>query len=149
MLGVRRATAADVPTLRAVAHAAYEHYVPRIGRPPAPMTADYAAAVEAGHVQLAVDGAQILGFAVVIPRPDHVLLDNLAVLPSAQGRGIGTRLLALAEQTARHHGVSEVRLYTNEAMTENLGYYARRGYVETRRAEEDGYRRVHFRKPIG
>jgi hypothetical protein len=33
-------------------------------------------------------------------------------------------------------------------MTENLAYYARHGYVETHRAEHDGFRRVFFRKPI-
>jgi hypothetical protein len=34
-------------------------------------------------------------------------------------------------------------------MTENLDYYPRRGYHETHRAEEDGFRRVFFRKAIG
>jgi hypothetical protein len=51
---VRAATAADVVALRAVADAAYQGYVARIGRPPAPMTADYAAAVARGTVRKAV-----------------------------------------------------------------------------------------------
>lgn len=34
------------------------------------------------------------------------------------------------------------------AMTENLAYYSRRGYAETHRAEQDGFRRVFFRKHI-
>jgi GNAT superfamily N-acetyltransferase len=148
MLGLRRAVPADVTVLRAVAVAAYEHYVPRIGRPPAPMTADYAAAVGAGNVYLAVDGDRVVGFAVLVPRPDHLLLDNVAVLPAEQGRGVGARLLALTEETARRLGLPEVRLYTNEAMTENLAYYPRHGYVETHRAEQDGYRRVFFHKPL-
>jgi hypothetical protein len=42
---IRRADPVDVPALRAIASAAYEKYVPRIGRTPAPMTANYAAAV--------------------------------------------------------------------------------------------------------
>ena len=33
-------------------------------------------------------------------------------------------------------------------MTENLAYYPRRGYAETHRAEQDGFRRVFFRKHI-
>jgi GNAT superfamily N-acetyltransferase len=65
-----------------------------------------------------------------------------------QGRGIGGRLLALAEDHTRRHGLHEVRLYTNEAMTENLAYYPRRGYVESHRAEQDGFRRVFFRKRV-
>jgi hypothetical protein len=43
-------------------------------------------------------------------------------------------------------GLPEVRLYTNEAMTENLDYYPRRGYRETHRATQNGYRRVFFSK---
>jgi hypothetical protein len=33
-------------------------------------------------------------------------------------------------------------------MTENLAYYPRHGYAETLRAEQDGLRRVFFRKPV-
>ena len=73
----------------------------------------------------------------------------MAVQPAAQGRGIGARLLARAEDHARDLGLSEIRLYTNEAMTENLAYYVRHGYAETHRAEQDGFRRVFFRKLIG
>jgi hypothetical protein len=42
----------------------------------------------------------------------------------------------------------EIRLYTNEAMTENLGYYPRRGYTETHRARDEGVSRVFFRKAL-
>lgn len=43
---------------------------------------------------------------------------------------------------------AEIRLYTNEAMTENLSYYPRHGYTETHRGEQDGFRRVFFRKQV-
>ncbi len=139
---------ADVASLRAVAVAAYEGYVPRIGRAPAPMTADYARAVRHYEVWVAVQDDVIAGLLVLVVRPDHLLLENVAALLSAQGLVIGTGLLDLAEEQARRHGVSEVRLYTNEAMTENLAYYPRHGYTETHRARQDGFRRVFFRKTI-
>jgi GNAT superfamily N-acetyltransferase len=63
-------------------------------------------------------------------------------------RSMRTALLALAEEQARGLGLGEIRLYTNEAMTENLAYYPRHGYAETHRAEQDGFNRVFFRKPI-
>ena len=56
--------------------------------------------------------------------------------------------MALAEEEARRRGLREVRLYTNEAMTENLAYYPRLGYTETRRALHDGFRRVFFSKTL-
>ena len=112
------------------------------------MIADYTQAVRERQVWAAIEDRQIVGFAVLIAKPGHLLLENVAVLPAAQGRGIGARLLSLAEDRARRLGLSEIRLYTNEAMTENLSYYPRHGYAETHRAEQDGYRRVFFRKSI-
>jgi GNAT superfamily N-acetyltransferase len=145
---IRRAGPGDVAALRAIAAAAYEKYIPRIGRPPAPMTADYERPVSAGQAWVAVEDGQVVGFAILLAQPGYLLLENVAVLPSAQGRGIGAALLALAEEQARDLGLGEVRLYTNEAMTENIAYYARHGYAETGRQEHDGFRRVFFRKPV-
>ena len=134
--------------LGAVAAEAYRAYVPRIGREPAPMTADYAQAVRSGLSWVAEADGEIVGLLVMVVRPDHLLLENVAVLPSAQRRGVGARLLALAEDEARARGLAEIRLYTNEAMTENLAYYPRHGYTETHRAEQDGFRRVFFAKHL-
>jgi ribosomal protein S18 acetylase RimI-like enzyme len=145
---LRPAEPGDVDALRRIAVVAYQHYVPRIGRAPAPMTADYAQAVRRRQAWVAVDNGEVIGFAVLIAQPGYLLLDNIAVRPDAQGRGIGTRLLDLAEDHARSLHLGEVRLYTNEAMTENLSYYPRHGYVETHRAEQDGFRRVYFSKPL-
>ena len=145
---VRRASSADVPALYLVVHEAYLLYVPRIGRMPAPMAADYAAAVRSGQAWVAVADGEVTGLIVLIAREGYLLIENIAVLPSAQRRGIGARLLMLAEDEARARGLGEIRLYTNEGMTENLAYYPRRGYVETHRAEEDGFRRVFFSKRL-
>lgn len=110
------------------------------------MTADYAAAVTAGGTWVAEDGGQVVGLLVLVPADDHMLLENVAVAPEAQGTGVGGTLMRLAEDETRAAGFPEVRLYTNEAMTENLSYYPRRGYAETGRVAEDGFRRVYFRK---
>jgi GNAT superfamily N-acetyltransferase len=145
---IRCAGPGDVDALRVIAATAYQKYVPRMGRNPAPMTADYAQAVRDQQAWVAIRNGDIAGFAILIPRAGYLLLDNVAVLPAAQGRGIGARLLSWAEDHARGLGLSEIRLYANEAMTENLAYYPRHGYAETHRAEQDGFRRVFFRKPI-
>jgi ribosomal protein S18 acetylase RimI-like enzyme len=146
---IRLAEPGDVDALQAIAVAAYEKYLPRIGRPPAPMTADFARAIRDGQVWAAVQDGELSGFAVLITQPGYLELENIAVLPAAQGRGIGAQLLTLAEDRARELGIGEIRLYTNQAMTENLGYYARHGYAETHRAEQGGFNRVFFRKPVG
>jgi ribosomal protein S18 acetylase RimI-like enzyme len=148
VLTLRQAAAGDVDELRAIAVAAYAIYVPRIGRPPAPVTADYAAAIGCREVWVAVEDDEIRGLLVLVARPDHLLLENIAVRPSAQGCGIGARLLALAEQEAARQSLGEIRLFTHETMTENIAYYTRHGYTLTHRAEQDTFRRVFFAKRL-
>ncbi|HTA03826.1 MAG TPA: GNAT family N-acetyltransferase [Streptosporangiaceae bacterium] len=148
MITLRVADGADIAGLQMIAAVAYEPYVARMDQLPAPMTADYAQAVRNGWAWVAVGRGELVGFVILVAQPGYLLLENVAVLPAAQGRGIGTRLLTLAEEQARSLHLSEMRLYTNEAMTENLAYYPRHGYVETHRAEQDGFRRVFFRKRL-
>lgn len=145
---VRRAVASDVPAIERLARDAFSKYVARIGRPPAPMSADYAEAVASARVWV-IDGVGTLaGVLVVEEHDDHLLLDIIAVAPSSQGHGYGALLLARAEADARELGLSEVRLFTNEAMTENQAFYPRYGYVETARGQQDGYRRVFYSKVL-
>ena len=68
--------------------------------------------------------------------------------PSAQGSGFGSLLLREAERLAWSAGRTQIRLYTNEAMTENTAFYLSRGFRETHRAVSDGYRRVYFAKTL-
>src|SRR5690349_21865601 len=105
---------ADVPVVKAVTDAAYEHYIERIGLVPQPMRRDHAANVAAGQVY--VTGDPVVGLVVVEEREDHLYLDNIAVRPDAQGQGVGGRLLRFVEAHARALGLPEVRLYTNAKM---------------------------------
>jgi GNAT superfamily N-acetyltransferase len=61
---------------------------------------------------------------------------------------VGSRLLTFAEDEAARRGYDRVCLDTNVAMTENLEYYRGKGYTETHRAEQDGFQRVFFEKPL-
>jgi len=92
---------------------------------------------------------EIAGVVVNEVHGDHLLLDTVAVAPGAQGRGYGALLLARAEDDARELGLSEVRLVTNQAMTENQTFYPRHGYTETARRRQDGYDRVFYAKKLG
>ena len=147
-VSMRPATRADVGGIRELARTAYQMYVERMGREPAPMDADYVAAVQNGQAWVAELDGRVVGLLVIVPAQDHLLLENVAVAPQAQGLGVGGRLLRLAEDEARTRGVSEVRLYTNELMTENLSYYPRHGYRETHRGLDQGFRRVFFTKVL-
>jgi len=146
---IRRAGVADLPAVTALVREAYAPYVPRIGREPAPMTADYAALLEAAEVWVATDGDRgVIGVLLLHTQTDSLFLENVAVAPAAQGRGVGRALIEHAEQRARELGLPDVTLYTNARMTENLRLYAALGYVETDRRREDGFDRVFYRKPV-
>ena len=147
---IRPATPADADAIRAIAEAAYAPFTPLIGKRPAPLQVDYPAQIAEGivYVHLSDEGV-VDGFVVTYPRGDHMMLENVAVDPAAQGSGAGSALLAFCEDEARRRGLAAVELYTNAKMTANLGYYARRGYGETRRGMEEGFDRVQFRKELG
>lgn len=147
-IAIRAARPADVARIVEIVDRAYEIYIPRIGKKPGPMLDDYAARVAEGSVWVAEQAGAVLGLLVLLPEPDHVLLDNVAVAPEAHGRGIGRALVAFAEAEARRRGTPEIRLYTHEKMTENVALYPRLGYEETHRAQQAGYDRVFFRKKL-
>ena len=134
--------------IRAIVEAAYAMYFPRIGRSPAPVSADYPALVDAGEAWVGIEDEQVVGVLVFRPGNDAVILENVAVDPSFQRRGYGRALIEFVERQALELGLAEVTLYTNEAMVENLHLYRRLGFVETDRRVEDGYRRVFFRKSL-
>jgi ribosomal protein S18 acetylase RimI-like enzyme len=145
---IRAAQPADREGIAACVHAAYAKYVPRMGKQPAPMLADYADLIARGVVWVIGDPAAIRGVVVCFPAPDHFFLENVAVDPAYQGTGLGRTLMHFVEAQARAGGYNEIRLYTHERMTENIPYYERLGYREIERRIEDGYQRVFFRKTL-
>ena len=147
-LRIRAATAAEVSVIEQIVEQAYRHYIPRIGKPPGPMRDDYASRVAEGVVWVIEEGSTIAGIIVLLPRPDYLLLDNIAIAPARQGAGLGRRLLAFAEAEAVRRGYNEIRLYTHRTMTENQRLYAAIGYEETGRGTEAGYERVFMRKRL-
>lgn len=144
---VRKARADEIDVVRAIVEAAYSPYVERIGLRPGPMDQDYVPKIRGGLIDVVEQDGEVLGLIVLIDEGDALLVENIAVRPAAQGRGVGRELLAHADRTAVELGVAELRLYTHSAMTENIELYTRWGWHETGRRTESGFRRVFFAKP--
>jgi len=144
----RRARPADAPAVAALVHAAYQHYVARIGITPGPMTDDYDQVIRDHQVTVAEQDATIAGVLVLRITDEGFLIDNVAVHPSHRGQGLGRALLDLAEAEARRAGFGSVYLYTHEKMTENLALYSKIGYIEYDRRHEKGFSRVYMRKHL-
>jgi ribosomal protein S18 acetylase RimI-like enzyme len=142
---IRQAMAEDAARIGAIARAAYAKYVPRIGREPPPMVADFAAEVAAGRVVVIGTAGAVDGYMIAWPESDAYFIDNIAIDPAGQGQGLGRRLIDHAVGEARRRRLLAIRLYTNAVMTENLSMYAHMGFVETHRAVEKGFNRVYLR----
>ena len=127
---------------------AYEPYIERIGRRPAPLDSDPEQLIRTEEVFVLTDHAEVVGLIVLRSARDHLLVENVAVDPELQHHGHGRTLLEFAEEHGRELGFGELRLYTNVAMTENIALYPRLGWREYDRRVEDGFSRVYFRKRV-
>jgi GNAT superfamily N-acetyltransferase len=97
-------------------------------------------------ILLAADDAQALGFAQLYPGFSSVaarrlwILNDLFVLPSARGRGIGHALLARAERHALDTGAARLTLSTGADNHGAQALYESQGWLR------DGDR--HYERPL-
>ncbi len=151
---IRVATATDQAAVEEVTRASYQPWVAVIGGRPRPMDADYESLIGAGKVFVAVaDGAlglqrSVGGVLVQAIEQSALLIENIAVHPAHQRRGLGLALITFAEDTAHARGLTAVRLYTHERMAANIAWYEELGYVISGTEPIVSGRLVHLRKPI-
>jgi len=145
---LRPAKPDDAPGIAACVCQAYAGYIERIGKQPGPMLEDYAEVIRQFHVHVAELDRRIIGAIVLKITSDGFYVDNVAVLPSVKGQGVGRLLLQFAETEARRQSYDSICLATHELMTENRALYSRIGYVEYDHRVVNGYPRVYFRKAL-
>jgi ribosomal protein S18 acetylase RimI-like enzyme len=145
---LRPATEADAARLTELVHAAYGHYVERLGGPPRPMTDDYGEVVRNRRVTVSERGGEVVGLVVLGVGDEGFFIDNVAVDPAQQGTRVGKALLEHAELAARASGFDSLYLYTHERMVENLALYSRIGYVEYDRRPHGDALIVYLRKKL-
>jgi GNAT superfamily N-acetyltransferase len=148
IIEVRPAEPREAAAIRGVVRAAYSKWIPVIGREPLPMQADYQKALHDHHLDVAVEHGQIVGLIETIARRDHVWIENVAVVPEAQGRGIGRQLLAHAECKAIDAGCFEARLLTNGSFEANMPLYTRLRYVVDRQEAFMGGTVIYMSKKL-
>lgn len=148
MPALRLAVSDDLSAVESLVRDAYSPYLETIGVRPGPLFDDYADYIARGFVHVLADNETLLALIVLIPETQTLLLDNIAVAPTAQKRGFGRRLMAFAEEQARRVNLPAIRLYTHEKMVENQALYRTLGYVETHRSEHKGLARVFMTKTL-
>jgi N-acetylglutamate synthase-like GNAT family acetyltransferase len=146
-VSLRRAEPTDASSIRELTRAAYAKWIPVIGSEPLPMTADYDRAVRQHIVDLYEEGGELLALIEMVVEPGHLLIENIAVRPHRQGKGIGDHLLRHADYVAASLNIGEIQLYTNAAFVSNIEFYAKRGFQEyDRKTMPSGRTAIFMRK---
>jgi N-acetylglutamate synthase-like GNAT family acetyltransferase len=145
---IRSALPTDADAVASLTLKAYSAWVALIGREPLPMQIDYRNAIEVHDFALIEHEGDLVGLIETTPEADALLIVNVAVEPTCQGRGLGRRLMSHAEDVARSRGLKRTRLYTNQLFDRNIKLYASLGYQLDREEALNGGVAVHMSKPL-
>ena len=146
-LDIRHALTGDALLIQAIASAAYHLFIEGIGHPPAPTLANFDSHIAEDICFMFWIQGRACDYAIIIEKPDGFWLENIAVHPDQQGNGFGNFLLQAVEGFLSRH-TDRYQLYTNIVMRENVHWYKRRGFTQTKEAVEDGFHRLYFLKML-
>ena len=107
-----KATSDDVQTISEITDASYGKWVPLIGRKPLPMMADYGRMAIENEIWLLSVDEQAAGVLVLVYEAESTLIYSVAIKPEYQKKGLGHRLLDLAEECAKRLGLAYERRFT-------------------------------------
>jgi GNAT superfamily N-acetyltransferase len=122
---------------------------------PADAMARFLAAVNGcvSRYAVEIDGTQMGAVSVRTPWLKGPYLELLALLPTAQGRGIGSAILGWFERQALQHGARNLWVCASSFNTRALRFYERHGFeqaVSLPGLVVDGYDEILLRKfPLG
>ena len=81
---------------------------------------------------------------------DHLFIENIAVSPEHQGKGLGHHLLIHAEAKAKSARLRELRLLTNQAFATNVQLYQLVGFrIDRTEPHFGGGTTVYMSKQFG
>lgn len=77
---------------------------------------------------LMYDGADVIGYGILMLVLDEAHLLNISVLPPHQKQGYGEKLLSFLKDLARRHGAAQMFLEVRVSNVLASGFYERRGF---------------------
>ncbi len=83
---------------------------------------------EKGAIWAAFKDERIVGTVSVVPRDERLYIRSMAVVPSAQGFGIGRRLLETVEKFAVENGFESLSLATTPFLAGAIQLYEQSGF---------------------
>jgi N-acetylglutamate synthase-like GNAT family acetyltransferase len=92
---------------------------------------------EEGRQWLALVDGEPVGTVSVLPEPEWLYIRSMAVLPAAQGLGVGNLLLQSVEQYAVEAGFEKLFLYTTYFSQSAIRLYEKNGFYWVRDTPAD------------
>ena len=90
-----------------------------------------------GPMWMAVKDGEFVGTVSAVPEPEWLYIRSMAVVPDAQGFGIGKRLMAGVEEYAIENGFDTLFLYTTGFSTDAIRLYETLGFRKDRDTTAD------------
>jgi N-acetylglutamate synthase-like GNAT family acetyltransferase len=87
--------------------------------------------LDAGEFLLAESNDQLVGCVFIEPRGEGTYLGLLSVSPTQQQSGVGSELMLFTEARCRGRQRKFIDILVVHLRVELIGYYKKRGYVET------------------
>jgi len=141
-LALAPASDEDFEALLSLRLAAMTESLQRLGRfDPQRARERLSRAFEPAHTRHILRRGERVGFVVLLPAADHLVLDHLYIEPSAQGLGIGSWVMAQVLDAADRQGLA-VRV-TALKLSDANRFYQRHGFELQHESEWD----LHYVRP--
>lgn len=118
----------------------HEHYGPKIGSDQVSYMLDqYQSAQTIAHEMkehncryyLIIEKKRPVGYLSVQPKNDMLILNNLYVLVSERGKGLGRKAIGHVLDIADQLALQKIRLRVNKASKRSISAYEKMGFVKT------------------
>lgn len=77
---------------------------------------------------VAEDNNKVIGFLSVINHKDYVYLDDYCVNNDYRGKGIGSKLMSMADEYARKKNINKINTHVESANHESIDFYMNKGF---------------------
>ncbi len=102
-----------------------------------PPADEIAGRFDEGPIWVALKDGEIVATVSTVPEPEWLYIRSMAVLPSAQGLGLGRELLEAVEKHAIENGFERLFLYTTNFSLDAIRLYEKSGFERGRDTSAD------------
>ena len=129
---IRKATVEDAFAIADILREAFAEfasdYTPEAFTVVTPPANEIAGRFDEGPIWVALKDDEIVGTVSAVPEPEWLYIRSMAVLPKAQGLGIGGGLLDAIEEYGIENGFDRLFLYTTHFSTDAIRLYEKLGF---------------------